>query len=89
MVFVARVGGAGELEGDHAAGVGDDQALRGEVREDRGCRGRNHLGLAEQGQGAVDLVEQLGTRQRTTLAEARVAPGVLGRGYPGRALGSQ
>ena len=87
MVLSAGSPGQVELEGDDAAGVGDEQILRRQCRELRLRRRGVHLGLAELGQGAVDLGEQEEPAEGPALVQAGIAHGVLGRGYPGGPLG--
>src|ERR1039457_7133928 len=70
---LAGVARAGQLEGDHSRRVGDDQALRRQVRELRPERWSVHLVLAELCEGAVDLGEQLEAAEGAALAEAGVA----------------
>src|SRR5208282_1369141 len=74
---VARVGRAGQLEGDHSRRVGDDQVLRREVRELRPERWSVHLVLAELCERAVDLGEQLEAAEGAILAQTA---GALHRG---------
>ena len=82
----AGVGRAGELEGNRATRVGDDQARRRQGRELRTGRRGVHLGLAEPDEGAVDLGEQQEAAQGATLAQTAVAFGLLGGGHPGGPL---
>src|ERR1019366_9315089 len=70
---LAGVAQAGQLEGDDSHRVGDDQALRRQVRELRPERWSVHLGLAELCERAVDLGEQLKAAEGAALAEAAVA----------------
>ena len=83
MVFSPGSDGAGELERDDAAGVGDDQVRRSQGRELRHGRGRVNRGLAEHGQGGVDLDEELQAGERAALAEAGARELLGGGDIPG------
>ena len=87
MVFSPGSVGQVSLSAIDASGVGDDQALRRQVRELRVRRRGVHLRLAELGQRAVDLGEQLEAAQGATLAQAAGALDLLGCGHPGGPLG--